>query len=91
MKFPLKAAKLAGVLAIALGAAVPATLISTPAAAYETGRDHHRDGGRDFDRDGGRHFDADRDHRGMDRHSYRGHWQFRQHRWEWIDGFWSGR
>ena len=47
MKFPIKAVKLAGVLAIALGATVPATLISTPAAAHEMdrGRDSGHDGG----------------------------------------------
>jgi hypothetical protein len=78
MNFPIKAVKLAGVLAIALGATVPATLISTPAAAHEMDRDYHRDGGRDFHRD----------HR-IDRYEHRG--DFRHHRWEQRDGFWFGR
>jgi hypothetical protein len=80
MKFSLKTAKLGAVLALALGAALPASAIATPAAAagyQDVQRDYH---------DGGDHRDFDRDH-----HVYRGHWEFRDHRWQWFDGFWFGR
>jgi hypothetical protein len=82
----LRYAKLGAVLALALGTAVPASLVSTPAAAanhHEMQRDDH----------GGFRGDFHRDHRGFDggHHAYRGHWEMRGHRWQWFDGFWFGR
>ncbi|HEX3675147.1 MAG TPA: hypothetical protein VHU87_12810 [Rhizomicrobium sp.] len=79
----LRYAKLGAVFALALGAAVPASLIvATPAAAHEQyrGNDHRGD-----------HGNFRGDHRGFDHHNYRGHWEMRNHRWQWFDGFWFGR
>jgi hypothetical protein len=83
MRFSLKTAKLGAVLAIALGAAMPMFAATQASAApyHENYRDGHSGDHRDNYRDGHRY----------DNHAYRGHWEFRGHRWQWVDGFWFGR
>ncbi|HEY2070563.1 MAG TPA: hypothetical protein VGG48_13480 [Rhizomicrobium sp.] len=82
----MKYAKIAAVLALAMGAPLAFTATAN-AAPYHDSYDHrgdHRDFHNAGNFDGGRHFDNG--HR-----SYRGHWEFRNHRWQWQDGFWFGR
>jgi len=76
MKLSLKTAKFAAIFALALGAAVPATFIATPAAAAGY-HEMHRDGR--FDHRGRGEFRGWHSERGFYRHDHRDH------------GFWYGR